>query len=241
MVKTLQSYLRKIWHHSAYLNNEILTSYVEPAKTASILDLGCDDGSIAVERFKNKINNPNIFGLDADLEKLKQARKRGIKAIKANVEKPFPFNSEAFDLVSANQIIEHLANADRFLKEIYRVLRPGGYLVLATENLSSWHNMCALLLGWQPFSQHISTVKNVGNPLRIARYENYPIGGMHVRVFAPRGLKEIIELHQFTIEESFGAGHYPFPSTISKALSYIDPTHAAFIGVKARKMTTKPA
>lgn len=236
MTSLILKYFKKVWLDSAYLNNDILSSYVEPAKEAKILDIGCDNGEILIDRVKGKISNPKIYGLDIDPGKVKKSKKLGVIAQRANVENRFPYKDNNFDLVSANQIIEHLLNVDGFLQEINRVLRPGGYLVLSTENLSSWHNLFALALGWQAFSQHISKIKNVGNPMRGAKYTDYELSGMHIKIFTPRGLKELVKLHGFKIEHFFGAGYYPFSSQPSRLLSRVDPTHAAFIGLKARKV-----
>ena len=231
----LKNYLWKIWLQAAQDNNARLASLVEAAKAATLLDLGCDDGVVALERVKDKITNPLIYGLDVSPQKVRLARKRGIKATVANLEHPFPYANNSFDLVTANQIIEHLVNVDGFLKEVHRVLKPGGYLILSTENLSSWHNIVALLFGWQAFSQHISLVRNVGNPLRPFGYGKSKPQGMHVRIFTPRGLREMLEIYRLVVERTFAAGYYPFPPPVSGLFSVVDRVHAAFIGVKARK------
>jgi SAM-dependent methyltransferase len=44
--------------------------------------------------------------------------------------KTFPFNKESFDNVITNQVFEHVFNPEQFLREINRVLRPNGYLLL---------------------------------------------------------------------------------------------------------------
>ena len=230
----LSNYQKKIWQSSASLNNNILISYVKPAKTARILDIGVFRGILVVERFKN-IKNPHIHAVDIDDEAISSAKKLEIKTKKFNIEKGLPYKSNFFDIVSANQIIEHLVDVDLFMEEIYRVLKPNGYLLLSTENLSSWHNLFALLMGWQAFSQHISHLKNIGNPLRI--WGNSIGEDIHRQIFTPRGLTELTEIHRLKIEKSFGAGYYPFWGSLSKIFSKIDPTHCAFIGLKARKPT----
>lgn len=231
-------YLLKLWHGAASYNNELLISYIEPAKTAKVLDIGCDSGKLIIERVQN-ITKPTIYGIDIRPEALSTAKKLGIRTKLVDVESGLPFKSNFFDVVSANQIIEHLVNVDQFTAEIYRVLKPGGYLVLATENLSSWHNIFALVAGWQAFSQHISSISAVGNPFRIV--ENGPDirepASIHIKIFSPRGLKELLEINDFKIEKFFGAGYYPFPDKISRIFTKIDLIHSAFIGLKARKLS----
>jgi SAM-dependent methyltransferase len=231
----LNNYLTKLWHSAAWSNNQIFASLIEPATTAKILDLGCDNGEIFINRINRKIRKPYLYGIDIDAKKLKYAEKLGIKTIRANVEKKLPFPDACFDIVSANQLIEHLLNSDGFLKEIFRVLKPKGYLILATENLAATHNIAALLFGWHPFSLHASSKSHIGNPLRIGRCNTYAPEEMHIKVFTLRSLKELVELHGFKVEKSYGAGYYPFPKIISGFLSRCDQIHAAFIGLKARK------
>lgn len=236
MKKIFKNFLKIVWLNSAKLNNQIITSLITPSKHAKILDVGCADGREIIKMVKN-IKNSQIWGVDIESQAVLTAKKLGIKAAKSNIEEGLPFRSNFFDVVIANQIIEHVHNVDFFVKEIKRVIKPNGFLIVSTENLSSWHNLFALLLGWQAFSQHISTLANIGNPMRMANYTGYNIYGMHDKIFTPRGLKELFELYGFKIEKSFGAGYYPFTSIVSRTLSHIDPAHTAFIGLKARKVS----
>ena len=230
----IKSYLKKVWTDSAILNNQILKSLVNPVKNAKVLDLGCGTGELIIERV-SAVNKPEIYAVEIDRIHFKEIKKLGIKVIITDLEKGLPYKNNYFDIISANQIIEHLVNVDYFMEEIHRVLKPNGYVILSTENLSSWHNLFALFLGWQAFSQHISTKKNIGNPLKL----NMAIGGKshdcHIKIFTPRGLKELTQMNNLYVEKLYGAGYYPFRGILSKLLSSIDPTHSAFIGIKARK------
>lgn len=54
---------------------------------------------------------------------------------------------QSSDVVYANQVIEHVSDLGRFMYETNRVLRTGGALVISTEDASSWHNICAAMMG----------------------------------------------------------------------------------------------
>ena len=77
-----------------------------------------------------------------------------------------PYEDGRFEIVVSKQVIEHVYDTDHLLAEAHRVLKPGGMMVTSTENLASWHNVGALMLGRQPFALvNISSEGSVGNPL----------------------------------------------------------------------------
>jgi hypothetical protein len=98
--------------------------------------------------------------------------------------------------------------------------------VVSTENLASWHNIGALILGWQPFSLTNVSYRSLGNPLSLHRGKTWPWESwQHVRVFAYRGLRELFEAHGFMVEAVLGAGYFPLPSAFGRS----DPRQAMFL------------
>jgi 2-polyprenyl-3-methyl-5-hydroxy-6-metoxy-1,4-benzoquinol methylase len=237
----ITSLLRKImttlWSSSARESNRLFTLQITSNQPKlKVLDIGSYHPSLVFEKFTNLIN-PSIHAVDVKTQVVKLCTHQGITAKQANAEKKLPFPPNRFDIVTANQIIEHILNIDQFMSEIRRVLKPGGKLVLSTENLSAWHNIFALIMGWQAFSQHISSVKNIGNPFRIhSQNTNLDLNGMHIKIFTLRGLTDLLTLYGFSHLTIFSAGYPPLPYPLSKWLSQIDPTHATFIGIVGIKL-----
>jgi SAM-dependent methyltransferase len=211
----------------------IVALFERGSADSALLDLGCDDGAMTA-RFGAAVGTENLHGIEIVEERAQLASARGVEVRIHDLRDPLPYDDDSFDVVCSNQVIEHLPDTDRFVAETFRVLRPGGYTICSTENLASWHNVAALVLGWQPFSLSNVSAKlsGVGNPLAVHRAEPYCFSSWeHMRVFAYRGLKELYVAHGFRVEALVGAGYFPLPAGLGRK----EPRHAALLTVKARR------
>ena len=229
------NYLKKLWHAAADENNNNVAKLLEKDIKARVLDLGCDEGTLVTKRIEKYIGTSDIWGIDIDKTALIKAKSKGVKVFYGDLNNSLGFKSNFFDVVEANQVIEHLWNTDVFLAEIFRVLKPGGYLVLATENLSSWHNLFSLALGFQAPSQDVSNKFRPANPFSLCHIRPREWTA-HQRLFTLKGLKELVELYGFKIEKVLASGYYPLPLFLARFLVRVDPYHVAFICIKARKV-----
>ncbi len=216
-------------------------SFLEPLPDARYLDCGCCDGTGSRELAK-VIGTDQITGVEIDDESAVRAEAAGIRVIRADLNRRLPLPDESVDVITALEVIEHLHQPDIFLKEIRRYLRPGGYAVIATENLASWHNIFALLFGWQPFSlaQFSEVRAAIGNPWGLDRGEDWNPAltrpsFRHCLVLSYRGLRELFSGHGFRVEETGGAGYYPLPPGAARRAAARDPRHSAFLTFKIRK------
>ena len=208
---------------------------------ALLLDVGCDTGQWT-SRVGESMGTGEIYGVDIVHNRIAEASRRRINVVMANLNGKLPFKDGSFDCVMSNQVIEHVYDLDNFVSETHRVLRAGGVAICCTENLSSWHNIGALAMGFQPFSlSNISCRAVIGNPLGL-HHESAKGKEMiklksfqHVRVLSWLGLSDIFSVHGFKIEEARGTGYYPLPPIMAKVMAKLDARHTAFIMVKARK------
>lgn len=236
-----KGYLKSLWDaaNSEYLN--IILSMVKENRNSIMLDCGCDTGEFTM-KIASKIKPSKIYGIEIVKERFREAWNKGITVYESDLNQPFPIESESIDVLLANQVIEHLYNTDNFIGEIFRVLKSSGYAIICTENLSSWHNIFALVLGWQAFSlSNISKFKPaLGNPFGLRRgdwtdsssiYDSH----QHLRIFSYLGLKELFEAKGFVVEKIVGAGYYPLPHTLSKIICKLDTRHSAFLVSKLCK------
>ena len=232
----LKNYLLSMYASSTNDCNSKFLKLLEIDTDAFLLDCGCRDGASTL-KFARRIRTRNIYGVDIDQETLKVAEKKGITAVCSNLNKKFPFKIGSFDVVTASQVVEHLYEVDNFVKEIHRVLKIGGYALISTENLSSWDNVFALILGYQEFSNNFSREYRIGNPLTPGHLNKIkePLL-LHVKIPAYHSLKDIFWIHNFKVEKIIGAGYHPFLGKMSSALSSVDSRHARFLIIKARKL-----
>lgn len=95
---------------------------------APILDIGCATGNFVA-------THPDIIeGIDIDPDSLKIAKERGLKVKHLDAKDLGLLSGEYYGGVFAKQVIEHLDNPLDFMKNIYRILKPGGKAVILTPN-----------------------------------------------------------------------------------------------------------
>jgi SAM-dependent methyltransferase len=224
------------WSEAEASYHERILESLEADPFAFVLDVGCDDGAWTDE-VRRRVGVPphHIHGLELVDGRAELARRRGFHVRTGDIEEPWPFANDSFDVVHANQVIEHVKRLDHFVSETRRVLVRGGVAVVCTENLASWHNVGALALGYQPFSlTNVSGVRRIGNRFALHADETLEHESwQHVHVLTMSGLRDIFAAHGFSIIDSWGTGYYPVPSVLASPLASIDPKHAHFIGVVA--------
>jgi len=234
----LKTFFTNMYEHANEMNRMNLIALTRQAARQNglkrLLDLGCDDG-IWTRRLADAVGAGEIHGVEVVAEQAKKAEANGVRVYAIDLNRPLTgIPSDTFDLVHANQVIEHVSNVDLFVSEVFRVLKKGGHAVISTENGSSWHNVFAAAMGWQIFSlTNVSGLKaGLGNPFAIQR-GGTPFTGTwtHKTIFNYRGLIEMFETHGFSRLTVAGAGYFPLPALLGR----IDPRHSAFITVFAEK------
>lgn len=94
-------------------------------KKERLLDIGCGTGK-NLESFAVKLST---FGVDMSAEALAFCRKRGFKELQQSDGTTLPYPNDNFTVATALDVVEH-TDDDQLLTEAYRVIRPGGYLIV---------------------------------------------------------------------------------------------------------------
>lgn len=222
-------YSSRLFASTERQNRHTILSLLPPARGGELLDVGTSDGAFTV-RVADRLGADRVSGVELLSEHAAAARARGVDAVVANVDEGLPFEDGRFATVHANQVIEHLYHTDRFLAEVRRVLVPGGLACISTNNLSSWHNVVSLALGWQPMPAHASDSVIAGNPLNPERGRPHADAGrVHLRLFTRRALAEVCNFHGLRPISLRGTGYYPLPPRLAAHAARIDPVHAAYV------------
>lgn len=154
-----------------------------------VLDLACGNGDSSVQIAK--ITKTEVYGMDFSKVAVAEAnKKKGVKAVFGNVEDALPFDKESFDTVFWGDNIEHIFFPSKTIKEIYRVLKPQGRLILSTPNMAYWrYRLSYLIKGSIPDTEYNG---------------KHPWEWSHIRFFNSQILKEFFGINKFKMTKVWG-------------------------------------
>ena len=135
--ETSETYKRLLdAHDEDYLRHYVELVIRNAPPQSNILDLGCGNGISA--RLLNQADF-DVIGTDISPLFLEEARHWENPRLRYRVcdVMELPFESESFDVICSNELIEHLPDVETALTEMIRVVRKGGRIVLSGPNLCS--------------------------------------------------------------------------------------------------------
>lgn len=152
------------------LEKELLFRFINPVQGAKVLDGGCGTGRLSLELARRGLS---VTGVDLSAGMLEVARKRtghrgNITLMQADMEK-LPFPSFSYDLVVAVTALEFTPHPDTAVRELWRLVKPGGSMVVGVLN------------AWSPWAWH-----------RGRRSRKVASVFAHARFFSPWKLKSLL-------------------------------------------------
>lgn len=147
-----------------------------------ILNLGCKDDKLCKE-FLSKKNK--VVGCDFYLKNIKNDRLKRMSFVLGNAEE-LPFKKNKFDAVICIDVIEHVENEKQTVREIFRVLKKNGQLVLSTVNEN-------FPFTYDPMNYLLKTL-NTHVPIGIW-------GFGHKRTYKVKELKKLLQKNGFRIKK----------------------------------------
>jgi len=158
--------LQKYWQRARY---SIIMSFIK--QDGPLVDLGCGSSRIIQSL-------PQAVALDLSLGKLRYIRKYNKYIVNASIGR-LPFKDGAFSCIVCSQVIEHTREENIF-KEISRILKPDGLLILGTPDYGQWQ--------WRVIEFLYGVFKSGG-------YKD-----KHVKRYTDYSLKEILPKYGLRIE-----------------------------------------
>jgi 2-polyprenyl-3-methyl-5-hydroxy-6-metoxy-1,4-benzoquinol methylase len=103
-------------------------------RAPAVLDTGCATGAL-LRRLKDR--GWAVTGVELSAQQAAYCRSRGLDVSEGTLEQRC-FPGERFDAVLASHLIEHLNDPGSFVREAYRVVKPGGRLYVTTPNIAGF-------------------------------------------------------------------------------------------------------
>lgn len=119
----------------------------EARKYSRILECGCSSGFIS--RLIVSDGGPQVVGIEIDPDAAEEARQFCSAVLNCDLNKDGWAEAVAgsFDLITFGDVLEHLLDPARTLREAKRLLRPGGRILISLPNIAHWSIRAKLLLG----------------------------------------------------------------------------------------------
>jgi SAM-dependent methyltransferase len=247
MKHLLQIYLRNLYQRTmreAYslAHDEIIDVL---GGGGECLDCGAYHGQkFAIINEAIGLDKTAYHGIEWNEELVNRARQNGLDLVKGDLNKTLDFPENRFRCVFALSVLEHLLNPCRFIRETYRVLEPGGTLVLLTPNISTYFTLFQILLGKMPSSgphpdsdqllKQEEMFKVSDDSLQPDTESEMP-AHRHLVIFSYRVLIDYCRMAGFSDVRGRGFGVYPFPNFIQPILEKLDPYHCHQMVIVARK------
>jgi 2-polyprenyl-3-methyl-5-hydroxy-6-metoxy-1,4-benzoquinol methylase len=178
-----------------------------------LLDVGSNDGTFGISAKKRGFY---VVGLDKDpaFSDICSWKLDAFWLLDVTRNIPWPLDDESFDVVHIGAVIEHVYDFHALFSEAYRVLRPGGVVIISTPNLAHYRHRIELLLGKAPIWYS-------------------PQFFQHIRMWTFRDLAAVLEEHGFTVIHQVGM--YEREGRIYRVMARLFPTFAPIIMVEAAK------
>ncbi|MCY4063697.1 MAG: methyltransferase domain-containing protein [Chloroflexi bacterium] len=176
--------------------------FINPSDDMRILDLPCGRGFYL--NMIRQVSLCDLVGADLDWDVVQTAKRvldplPGIQIHHASIY-AMPYPPDCFDAVILSEVLEHIEDDVRGLKEAFRVLKPDGVLAVTVPNAN-------YPFFWDPINKVLESLFN----LRIKRGPLAGLWANHLRLYSASQLRGAVEKAGFVVDEERSLTHYCFP------------------------------
>ncbi len=152
-----QEKAREYFDRTSLLRYEMAVKLATIQNNSTVCDIGCNCGQMQII-FEKLGVNCKYYGIDIAKEVVKEAKICGNgNFVVCDIMQELPFSKAQFDYVFCLEVIEHVENPSLLIREIRRILKDKGMLILSTPNPYRWSEILANLLKLPERAGHISS------------------------------------------------------------------------------------
>ena len=208
-------YAGRKFHDTVY--RELIAKYLKPG--SRLLDAGCG----RYLRFSRELTGvARVVGIDLERE-FDTDNSAAPFAVRGDIG-ALPFESGVFDMVIARSVVEHLTDPPRVFREFFRILRPGGHVVLITPNKFDYVSLIAAVT---PYSFHRFIVSRI---FQVPEDDVFPTA---YRANTPAAMRRAMASAGLIERERDTINHYPAYLMFSPVLFRL--------GVAYERLTARPS
>lgn len=167
--------------------------------SGTVLDIGCGDGRL-LHALRSRFDT--LVGLEYSPDRLQQAQVNmeglNFKPIHGSAENMEALATASIDCIVSADTIEHIPEVYAATTEMYRVLRPGGVLLINTPNIAFLKKRLLLLCGRFPSTSQPN--EGLGSDVLF--------DGGYLHYFTYRSLRLLLERVGFRIDRAIGFGRF---------------------------------
>ncbi len=181
----------------------------------TVLDIGIGSGELSIQIAKELESNGFLYGIDLSPKMIKLARDKADEAKLDNVSFELgdalnlKYDDNTFDVITSSNAFPWVPDKQKFLKEVYRVLKPGGRFGLVALSNKCYNEFS---LAFKKVTQENPGLFPIGHPFEI----------MGAKLHTVNGLSLVVQKAGFNIDKEFSLS----TEEPIKPVDYIDRVNA---------------
>jgi SAM-dependent methyltransferase len=212
--------------------NSLMRQFLPQTPDLRLLDVGCGAGNM----IHHLSRYGQVKGIEIDPRPVKMARQRGYDVDQFDATQPMPFSNDSFDAVTALDVIEHTHDDLAVLTDSYRVLKPGGHMIITVP---------ALMWLWShndDINAHVrrytaaelkQKLAQTGFQVRRVTYNNFfvfPMAAALILLRRSAGARPELASHHLH-EDEYQVEMEPASPPVNAVLTWVGKFEAALIGL----------